>query len=87
MKTMSEREDDLPKTIAVIISVAPFLVLRTGVAYLRTKRRIRKRAKLLMRSMVSNGLSPSLARRLADDFEKDLSIRNLVSAFTPNRAK
>lgn len=87
MKTMTERDGDIPKTVAVIISSIPSMVVRTGVIYLKTKRRIRKRSRLVMRGMVANGLSPELARRLADRYEEELSIRNLIRTFTPLRTK
>ncbi len=84
---MTEREEDIPKTVAAIISTAPALVLRTGVAYLKTKRKIRKRTKLVMKSMIANGISRELAHRLADKYEGNFRIQNIIRTFVPNRTK
>lgn len=74
MKTMSEREDDLPKTVAVIMVSIPSLVIRTGFVYLRTKRKARKGAKRVMKGMIESGLPPELAKKLAGEYEAQLSI-------------
>jgi hypothetical protein len=83
MKTMSEQEDDLPKTVAVIMLTIPSLVIRTGFVYLRTKRRARKGAKRAMKGMIESGIPPELARRLADEYEAQISVRNIIRRFAP----
>lgn len=82
MKTMtSEREDDLPKTMAVIITQIPALTIRTGWVYLRTKRRARAGSKLLMKGLIENGMPLDLAKQLANQYEEDLSVRRIVKGF------
>ena len=83
MKTMSDREGDIPKTVAVIMVTIPSLVLRTGFVYLRTKRRARKGAKRAMKGMIEHGVPPELAKRLADQYEEQLSLRNIMHRYAP----
>lgn len=78
MRRMSDPREDLPKTVAAVMVNAPSLVLRTGLALLRLKRRARKNAKSVLKGMLENGLPEDLARRLAQSYETDLSIRRLV---------
>jgi len=83
MKTMSEREDDLPKTVAVIMVSIPSLVIRTGFVYLRTKRKARKGARKVMKGMIESGIPPELAKKLAGEYEAQLSIRTIMRKFVP----
>ena len=83
MKTMSEREDDLPKTVAVIMVSIPSLVIRTGFVYLRTKRMARKGAKRAMKGMIESGIPPELAKKLAEEYEAQLSLRTIMRRFVP----
>ncbi len=80
---MTEHEDDLPKTVAVIIATIPGLVLRTGFIYLRTKRRARRNAKRVMKGMVENGMPPELAKELAFQYDDQLRVRTFVRTFVP----
>ncbi|MCZ7385322.1 MAG: hypothetical protein O8C63_11325 [Candidatus Methanoperedens sp.] len=80
---MTERDNDLPKTVAVIMVSIPSLVFRTGIVYLRTKRRARRGAKRVMKGMIQNGIPPELARKLADEYEAQLSLRTLMRRFVP----
>ena len=83
MKTMSEREDDLPKTVAVIMVSIPSLVIRTGFVYLRTKRKARNGAKRVMKGMIESGIPPELAKKLAGEYEAQLSLRTIMRRFVP----
>jgi hypothetical protein len=83
MKKMSEREGDLPKTVAVIMVSIPSLVIRTGLVYLRTKRRARKSAGKVMKGMIESGIPPELARKLAQEYEAQVSIRTIMRRFIP----
>ena len=83
MKMMSEREDDLPKTVAVIMVSIPSLVIRTGFVYLRTKRKARKGARKVMKGMIESGIPPELAKKLAGEYEAQLSIRTIMRKFVP----
>lgn len=83
MKMMSEREGDLPKTVAVIMVSIPSLVIRTGFVYLRTKRMARKGAKRVMKGMIESGIPPELAKKLAGEYEAQLSIRTIMRRFAP----
>jgi hypothetical protein len=81
MKTMSERDRNLPKTVAVIMASIPSLVLRAGFVYLRTKRKARKGAKRIMKGMIESGIPPELAKKLAEEYEAQLSIRTIIRRF------
>lgn len=83
MKTMSEPENDLPKTVAVIMVSIPSLVIRTGFVYLRTKRKARKGARKVMKGMIESGIPPELARKLADEYEAQLSLMTIMRRFVP----
>jgi len=83
MKMMSEREDDLPKTVAVIMVSIPSLVIRTGFVYLRTKRKARKGARKVMKGMIESGIPPELAKKLAGEYEAQLSLRTIMRRFVP----
>lgn len=84
MRTMSDQEGDLPKTVAVIMVTVPSLVLRTGFAYLRTRRKARKNAKMVLKGMIESGIPPELAKKLADDYADQLSIRTFMRGFGPS---
>ena len=83
MKMMNEREGDLPKTVAVIMVSIPSLVIRTGFVYLRTKRKARKGARKVMKGMIESGIPPELAKKLAEQYEAQLSIRTIMRRFVP----
>ena len=83
MKTMNERDGDLPKTFAVILASAPPLVIKLGVAYLRTKRKARRSAQDVLKGMVDSGVPLVVAKKLAEDYEARLSLRNIVGIFGP----
>jgi hypothetical protein len=87
MKTMSEREDDLPKLVAAITLTIPKIALGTGFAFLRMKRKARKSAKLFEKGLVSSGLSPEIAHELALNYETDISIRKMIGSFGGNFPK
>jgi hypothetical protein len=78
--TMTERNDDLPKIIASVALMIPSLTLRTGWAYLRMKKRAQKVSKGVERSMVSNGIPPETARKLADELEEDVSVHRWIKS-------
>ena len=80
---MSKAEGDLPKTVAVIMVSIPSLVLGTGLAYLRTRKRARKNAKMVMKGMIESGVPPELAKRLADEYANQLSIKTIMRGFGP----
>ena len=77
----SKHDGDLPKTVAVIMTEIPAIALGTGWAYLKTKRRIRKGSKYVMKGLLENGMPKELARELVNQYETDLSFRNLVHGF------
>jgi hypothetical protein len=71
-------EDDVPKIVASVMVSIPRLTLRTGFAYLRMKRDIRRSSKVLMRGLIENGVPKDSARALAMNYEADLSVRNIL---------
>jgi hypothetical protein len=77
----SKRDGGLPKTVAVLMTEIPSIALSAGWAYLKTKRRIRKGSKYLMKGMLESGMPTELAHELANQYETDLSIRKLMKEF------
>ncbi len=74
----SDQEPDKVKVLANIIARAPMLVLRVGIAYLRMKRRANKTSKIFEKGLLSRGMPPEMARRLAYSYEGDLSVRRML---------
>jgi hypothetical protein len=70
--------NDIPGIVAVAIANAPGALFRSGWTYLRTKRRARKSAKIMAKTMQSNGVPPDVAQKLADKYESDISVSNLM---------
>jgi len=77
----NKHDEDLPKTVAVIMSEIPAFALTMGWAYLKTKRRIHKVSKYVMKGMLENGMPRELADELANQYETDLSIRRIMKEF------
>ena len=65
---------DIPTITAVMIARLPRILLRSGWIYLSTKRRARKSAKAMAKTMESDGVPPEIARMLADNYEEDISL-------------
>jgi|GEM_PF-1547208 len=78
----TEGEDDKVKLFASVVAYAPGLVLRTGVAFLRMKRRMRKTSRSFEKGLLSRGMPPELARRLALSYEGDMRTRTLMKRLT-----
>ncbi|MEM2891157.1 MAG: hypothetical protein QXJ32_01430 [Thermoplasmata archaeon] len=79
MKT--EGEDDLPTIVAAITLALPSVALRTGLAYLRMKRRARRVSRIIERNLVANGVPREAAQKLAESVNQDISIRALAARF------
>ncbi len=76
---MNEQDrEDLPKIVASVAWMIPSLTLRTGWAYLKMKKRAQQVSKGVERSMVSNGVPPEMARKLADEFAEGISVHNWI---------
>ena len=80
MKT--EQEPDKVKVFASIMTYAPLLVFRVGIAYLRLKRRVRKTSRSFEKGLLSRGMMPQTARRLTSSYEGDFRTRTLLRRFT-----
>ncbi len=76
MKT--EQKPDKVKLFASVMAYAPWLVLRIGIAYLRMKRRANRTSKIFERGLLTHGMAPEMAHKLAISYEGDLSIRRFV---------
>ncbi len=74
----NEKRPDRVKVFASVMAYAPSLVLRIGIAYLRMKRHVRRTSKSFEKGMLSRGMAPELAHRLALTYESDLSIRKVI---------
>ena len=80
---MTDREDDLPKRVAVVMVAIPGMVLKTGFVYLRTKRRARRAARGVMKGMVKNGVPREIAKELSFQYDDGLRVRTFVRTFMP----
>lgn len=60
------------------MSRVPGLVFRLGISFMRFKRRVRKNARILRKSMIRNGMERKLATDLAEAYAMNLSIRELM---------
>lgn len=78
MRKMRTEREDIPKIVASVMVAVPGLGIRTGLVYLKTKRRLRKNAKSVMKGMIEGGLPEDVARNLASEYEAELSVRNLM---------
>jgi hypothetical protein len=78
MRKMRTEREDLPKIVASVMVAVPGLGIRTGLIYLKTKRRLHQNAKRIYKGMVEGGLPEETARRLANSYEEELSVRKLV---------
>jgi hypothetical protein len=80
MKT--EEKADKVKLFASLIAYVPPLVLRVGVAFLRLKRRVRRTSRSFEKGLLSRGMAPEVARRLALSYEGDLRTRTMLKRLT-----
>jgi len=76
--TDDKTPEDLPTIVASVMAMVPPLVFRTGVAYLKMKKRAQKMAKKIETELVSSGMPPKYAERLAEQYASDLSIRRML---------
>lgn len=83
---MVESQEDIPKIVASVMVMVPSLTLKTGWAYLKTKRRLRSNAKLVRKTLVDSGVPLEHAKMLAMGYEEELSLRNLIHSFSGRRA-
>lgn len=78
MAMTTERKKDPVKEFATVMVYTPALVLRTGFAFLRMKRRLRKSARRFRKGLIARGMTPEQAHRLSESYAGDLSIRKMV---------
>ena len=78
LMTEKDIREDLPMIMASVMYSVPSLVLRTGWAYLRMKKRAQRASKSIEREFVSGGIPPEYAEKLAAQYAKDLSIRKMM---------
>jgi hypothetical protein len=65
------------------VAMAPPLMLRIGVAYLRLKRRSRRAEKGFKRALLRNGVPDDIARQLTDEYTSYVSVRRWLREFGP----
>jgi hypothetical protein len=70
---------------AVLIgaAMAPPLIWRIGIAYLRMKRRSRRAEKTFRKALLAGGVPESYAKQLTNEFSSYLSIRQLLKGIGP----
>lgn len=70
----------MPKIVATVMWTAPGLVIKTGFAYLRMRRDLRKSAQIFYDGMIDAGMPLDQAARLREKYENDLSTRGFVKS-------
>lgn len=81
---MTDREE-LPKVVASIMWAIPGLVLRSGFAYLRMKRRAKRSSRDFMKGLMKGGMPPEMARALSEKYAMKLSIRSFIGGLGRRR--
>lgn len=71
--------EDRVKTFATVMATAPKLVVDVGWSFLKLKRRAKKCSLRMRSQLVEEGIPRELARRLADDYAGEFSVRKLIS--------
>ena len=64
----------------MVASRAPVLVLRLGLTAMKFKRRTRKSANALRKSLIKGGTGTKEARELAEAYEMTFSIREIMKS-------
>lgn len=73
---MSENEG--MRTVAVVFSRLPVLGIRFLFTFMRFKRRVKKSAKRLRKSMIKGGMSKKDAAILTARYEESVSLRKIM---------
>jgi len=66
------------EAILAFTASAPLLAFRLGVGFLKMKRQANKSAKNFYREMVRNGVPPSEARKLSEEYTSTVSLRHWI---------
>lgn len=82
--TMTDRED-VPKVVAAIMWTSPGLVVKSGFAFLRMKRRAKMCSQHFMDGLIRGGMPPEMARQLSDKYSVELSIKSFISGLGGHR--
>ena len=64
--------------MASILPKLPRLLIKFLWAYMRFKRKMKRSARAMKRGMIKNGMPRDLAKKLAESYEIDFSIRKLM---------
>jgi len=64
--------------VLTITARAPFLVIRLGIQYLRSKRTANKARSRFYNELISNGLPRHHAKDLADQYASVISVKSII---------
>lgn len=71
-------QGNIPKWVAVAISMGTLAVMRTGWAFLRAKKKAQRAERRFRSQLVSGGMDEETARRLSERYIETLRLRKLV---------
>jgi hypothetical protein len=74
---MSKNEEN-GQALLVIAAYMPSMILRIFASYVRMKRHARKAGRDFYDTLVENGVPPSQARSLADEYVSVISLRSII---------
>ena len=75
---MARQDADTPKIVAMVILLAPTLVMRVGVAYLRLRRGARRGGARFRSELLRLGMPPERAKALSYAYESELKLTGMI---------
>jgi len=80
---LAEQKADVPKVVAMIMLLAPALVMKLGVSYLRLRREARRSGSRLREELVRGGMPPERAKALSCAYESELRLTKMLRQLRP----
>jgi ABC-type long-subunit fatty acid transport system fused permease/ATPase subunit len=72
-------QGNIPKWVAVAISMGTVATVRVGWAFLRAKKKAQRAERRFRRQLVSGGMDEEMARQLAERYIETVRLRKLVT--------
>jgi len=72
-------QGNIPKWVAVAISMGTLAILRFSWAFLRAKKKAQRAERRFRKQLVSGGMDEEMARRLAERYVETVRLRKLVA--------
>ena len=78
MTQVARRDANIPKIVAMVMLLAPTLVMRVGVSYLRLRRGARRSGARLRSELLRLGMPPERAKTLSYAYESELKLTGIL---------